>query len=111
MKMMTTPAQYKAKDKELAFMLYHGLSISTYILPEKLDEILEANRLNWCHDNAAAFELMCKYACYPSSHELSDSVLVDEELEYIENHQDKETAVRFAIVNAVITKLKKRKPM
>jgi hypothetical protein len=105
---MTNLDKYKAADKELAFLIYPGLES---IFPDKLEEVMETNCLCWTRENYLAFKLIVEYACYPSSHELSDSVLVDEELEYIENHQDKETAVRFAIVNAVITKLKKRKPM
>lgn len=60
---------------------------------------------DWVHDNGDAFALMVEHSLYPTSHKLSDSILVGERLEYVADHQNKETAVRYAIVMAVIAKL------
>lgn len=57
----------------------------------------------WCRDDAAAFRLMVEHGLYPTNPE-STAMYV-----YIAvqpaDHPDKETAVRYAIVQAVIKKL------
>jgi hypothetical protein len=94
--------KYADVDRKLAFLIYPGLNS---VFPDKLDEVLDANQCNYSRNDATAFQLMIEYACYPKSHLLSDSIVVDDCLEYIENHADKATAVRYAITQAVIAKL------
>lgn len=66
----------------------------------------------WCRDNAAAFALMVEHGCYPQENG-TGSVAIWQEGQFkpylagtiISQHPDKETAVRYAIVMAVIAKL------
>lgn len=57
----------------------------------------------WTRDNAAAFALMVEHFCYPNEHEFGiecNGITAD-----VSNHPTKESAVRYAIVMAVIAKL------
>lgn len=65
---------------------------------------------HWCRDNAAAFVLMVQHECYPTEDKHHDGVSVADDdtwgnFQFWQEHPDKETAVRFAIVQSVIAKL------
>lgn len=58
---------------------------------------------NWIANDNDAFRLMVAYDCYPKAHDFGvecDGIKV-----VFSNHRDKYTAVRVAIVKAVIAKL------
>lgn len=65
--------------------------------------------ISWTRDDAAAFQLMVAYGCYPDSFKnqiwVGDGDCPHMQCENIENHPDKLTATRYAIVMAVISKL------
>lgn len=76
------------------------------------------NTARWTRDNAAAFALMVEHGCWPYINDiLTDRVHVSVPSvrddgpvcsELVRDHPDKETAVRFAIVMAVIAKLESK---
>ena len=80
----------------------------------RLAELLDCDSQAWCHDNAAAFSLMVEHGCdiitgrtslrvgcfYAEGH-----TFVKKSAVYFHDHPDRETAVRYAIVQAVIAKL------
>jgi hypothetical protein len=59
----------------------------------------------WCRDNSAVFELMVEHGCWP--HETGGRILVGGWDGYviISDHPDKKTAVRMALVQALISRL------
>lgn len=72
----------------------------------------------WCHDDAAAFRLMVEHDCYPYdtyivTHRGTLPAIAITDVwnsvpwVAIKDHPDKATAVRYAIVQAVIAKLKR----
>ena len=95
-----TVTKYFDADKELCKLLFGNGPTTT-------DEVIRRRGAGWINDNAAAFKLMVDYHVFPSSHPLSDSVIVDDQLEYYADHSDKAQAIRYCIVLAVIEKLQK----
>lgn len=100
--MGSTVTKYFDADKELCRLLFGNGPTTT-------NEVIRRRGAGWLNDNSAAFKLMVDYHAFPSSHPLSDSIIVDDQLEYFEDHKDKELAIRYCIVLAVIKKLQKEK--
>lgn len=108
-------------DKELAELLGYTNVRQTKFYKERLSGVMSVDEgrdsfARWTQDDASAFRLAVQYECFPKMYALS---IVVEKLQYstreiqeyysvaeLEDFPDKLSAVRFAIVQAVINKLK-----
>lgn len=109
--------KYLEAEKRLAELLGW-----VYVPPQALEDYVWLHQPSnewvdpppWCRDDAAAFKLMVEHGAQPSFYD--DETMVDFRSakspvrhEARADHPDRETAVRYAIVQAVIAKLEGEK--